>query len=146
METSNTRYMVTVLANGSYIIQDANPDLAYSDSGVWASLHNPGFGQSPTFFDPNNPEDMKKLKARLEWLIGRDEEYRESIRKTTPVSSISAKEFLEGSTMVPKARTYTKWELKAAFRYYAYSSTSQQPYNEKELNQSFENFCKVLDK
>lgn len=149
MGTSNDRFKVTVLAGGSYVIQETHPsrqELAYSDRGVWASLINLGFGYGPTFFDPNKPEDMKKLKAALETLIRRDQEYQDTVKRTTPVASISAEEFLGGKTVPTKPRMYTESQLKTAFRYYAFTSISQQPYNEEELDRAFENFCRILNK
>ena len=148
METSNIPFKISVLPHGSYIIQDtrsSNKDTAYSERGIWARLDGFG-GYTPTTYDPNKPGDMERLKGNLENLIKRDQEYQDTVKRNTPVGSISAEEFLGGKTEISKPRMYTESQLKIAFSYYAFSSISQQPYNEEELERDFQEFCRILNK
>jgi hypothetical protein len=43
------------------------------------------------------------------------------------------------------SKSYTEEDLFKAFRFYAFSSTSQQPYNEKELEEEFNKFIQSLN-
>lgn len=100
METNTIPYKVSILADGTYIIQSTDPKeqhTAFSEQygSSWALLFGslPGYG--PTFYDPNSPKDMDRLKANLKRLIQQDEEYKKWVQKVTPVDSISAEEFLK---------------------------------------------------
>lgn len=100
MQTDKAPYKVSILADGRYVIQNTDPKdqhIAFSDQygSNWVLLFGslPGYG--PTFYDPNLPSDMDRLKANLKRLIQRDEEHKRWVHKTTPVDSISAEEFLK---------------------------------------------------
>lgn len=43
-------------------------------------------------------------------------------------------------------KKFTLSDLKSAFSYYAFTSTSQQPYSDKELDEAFEKFASVLSR
>lgn len=100
METNNIPYKVSILADGRYIIQSTDTKdqhMAFSEryGASWALLHGGVPGHSPTFYDPTKLGDMERLKANLKNLIQRDEQHRKWVERTTPISFISAEEFLK---------------------------------------------------
>ena len=100
METNTIPYKISILADGRYIIQKTDPKdqhIAFSEQygASWALLHGGVPGHSPSFYDPTKPGDMERLKANLKNLIQRNEEYKRWVERVTPVSFISAEDFLK---------------------------------------------------